>query len=75
MAPVKVTRGEAAFWQTFTFPLKFATTLIEAVGNGLTVIAVADELAEHPDALVTVTVNEPDELTVIDDVVAPVLHK
>lgn len=43
-------------------------------GLGLTVVVVADEVAEHPLALVTLTVNEPDSLSVMDWVVAPLLH-
>jgi hypothetical protein len=42
---------------------------------GLTVTDVAELVAEHPLALVTVTVYEPEALTVIEEVVAPLLHK
>ena len=42
---------------------------------GLTVTAVAELVAEHPLAFVTVTVYEPDAFAVIEDVVAPLLHK
>jgi hypothetical protein len=48
--------------------------VIVAVGNVFTVITVAAEVAEHPAALVTVTVYEPAVLTVIACVVAPLLH-
>jgi hypothetical protein len=48
--------------------------VIVAVGNAFTVITVAADVAEHPAALVTVTVYEPPALTVIDCVVAPLLH-
>ena len=42
-------------------------------GNGFTVTATVSELAEQPDAPTT-TEYEPELLTVIDCVVAPVLH-
>ena len=48
--------------------------VIVAAGNGFTVTAVAADVAEQPAALVTVTVYDPDALTVIDCVVAPLLH-
>ena len=48
--------------------------MIVATGNAFTVTTVAADVAEHPAALVTVTVYEPEVLTVIDCVVAPVLH-
>ena len=43
-------------------------------GNGLT-ITVALQMLEHPAALVTVTEYAPAALTVMQFVVAPVLHK
>jgi hypothetical protein len=46
-----------------------------AVFVGVTVTSVAELVAEHPLALVTVTVYEPEALTVIEEVVAPLLHK
>ena len=46
-----------------------------AVFVGVTVTAVAELVAEHPLSLVTVTVYEPEALTVIEEVVAPLLHK
>jgi hypothetical protein len=46
-----------------------------AVRVGLTVTAVAELVAEHPFEFVTVTVYEPEVLTVIEEVVAPLLHK
>jgi hypothetical protein len=49
--------------------------VIVGVGSGLTVTEVADDVAEQPFASVTVTLYEPDALTAIDCVVAPVLHK
>ena len=49
---------------------------IEATtGNRFTVIAVAEDVAEHPVALVTVTKYEPLAATVIDCVGAPLDHK
>ena len=48
--------------------------VIVAVGNAFTVTTVAADVAEQLAALVTVTVYEPAVLTVIDCVVAPVLH-
>ena len=46
------------------------------VGNGFTVTTVAAEGAEeHPFAFLTVTVKVPLALTMIDCVVAPLLHK
>ena len=56
--------------QTFDAPEIEATT-----GNGLTVIAVTDDVTEHPAALVTVTKYEPLAATVIDCVGAPLDHK
>jgi hypothetical protein len=44
------------------------------VGSGLTVTAVGAEACEQPLASVTVTEYEPEEVTLIDWVVAPVLH-
>ena len=43
-------------------------------GLGLTVTGIAAEVAEQPAAVVTVTVKLPALLTVIDCVVAPLLH-
>jgi len=50
---------------------------VTAGGDGgvLTVTTVGDDVAVQPDASVTVTVNVPDALTVIDCVVAPLDHK
>ena len=45
--------------------------LIEGLGRGLTV-TVDDVLPEHPLLFITVTLNVPDDVTVIDCVVAPV---
>jgi hypothetical protein len=50
------------------------SALIAADGNGFTVTTAAVDVAEHPAALVTVTVYDPAVLTVIDCVVAPLLH-
>ena len=44
---------------------------MDGVGNGLTVV-VADVVPEHPVLAVTVTLNGPDDVTVIAWVVAPV---
>src|SRR6266550_912004 len=49
--------------------------VIVGVGSGLTVTVVAAEVAVQPFASVTVTVNEPDVLTLIDCAVAPLDHK
>ena len=46
-----------------------------AVRIGLTVTAVAELVAEHPFAFVTVTLYDPEALTLIEEVVAPLLHK
>jgi len=51
-------------------PLKTGTE-----GRELTVTTVAALVAEHPFAFVTVTVYDPEVLTVIEDAVAPLLHK
>ena len=48
--------------------------IIGVAGFALTVTTVAAEVAEQPDPLVTVTVYEPEALTEIDCVVAPVDH-
>ena len=47
---------------------------IAALGTGLIVIVAGAEVAEQP-LLVTVTVLAPADEAVIDDVVAPLLHK
>ncbi len=46
-----------------------------AAGKELTVTPVAEDVAEHPLALVTATLYDPVVFTLIEDVVAPVLHK
>ena len=51
------------------------TSVPVIVGNGFTVTTVAAEVAEQPDAFVTVTVYEPATEVVIAWVVAPLLHK
>ena len=45
------------------------------VGNGFTVTASAADVAIHPDAFVTVTLYDPDVVTVIVCVCAPFDHK
>ena len=45
--------------------------LIVAAGAGFTVTLVGDDVALHPAASVTVTVNEPVLVTVMDGEVAP----
>ena len=45
------------------------------VGNGLTVTDCADDVVEHPDPFVTVTLYDPDVVTVIVCVCAPFDHK
>jgi hypothetical protein len=49
--------------------------VIVAAGRGLTVTVVAALVALQPFALVTVTLYDPDALTAIDWVVAPVDHR
>lgn len=46
-----------------------------ATGSAFTMMLVIAEVAEHPLALVTVTETSCVLLTVIEAVVAPVLHK
>ena len=46
-----------------------------ALGLAFTVTVVAAEVALHPPAPVTVTVNEPELLTVMDWVVAPLFQR
>ncbi len=46
-----------------------------ADGKELTVTPVAEDIAEHPLALVTATLYDPVVFNVIEEVVAPVLHK
>ena len=48
--------------------------VIVGVGFALTVTTVAAEVPEQPFASVTVTLYEPDALTAIDCVVAPLLQ-
>jgi hypothetical protein len=48
--------------------------VIVAGGSGFAMIVVAAEAEEQPFALVTVTLYEPEAVTVIDCVVAPLLH-
>jgi hypothetical protein len=45
------------------------------VGNGFTVTDCADDVVEHPDPFVTVTLYDPDVVTVIVCVCAPFDHK
>lgn len=49
--------------------------IVGVAGNGLTVTLVTAEVRVHPAAFETVTVNEPDVVTVIVCVVAPFDHK
>ncbi len=46
-----------------------------AAGKALTVTPIAEDVAEHPLALVTATLYDPVVFTVMEEVVAPVLHK
>lgn len=56
-------------------PLQIVSSLAIIPGvTVFTVTTVAADVAEHPLPSVTVTEYEPDELTVIDCVVAPLLH-
>ncbi len=57
------------------FKARPLSLLILAVGTVLSSVIVASTVAVHPLAPVTVTVNVPAVLTVIDAVVAPVDHK
>ena len=55
-------------WQNVVGP---EAVIVGAGGGGLTVTDTGAEEAEHPLALVTVTLYEPDAVAVIDCVVAP----
>jgi hypothetical protein len=57
-------------WQNEVAPL----AVTSALGVLFTVTLTAGEVETHPFAFVTVTVYDPVELTVMDCVVAPVLH-
>jgi hypothetical protein len=46
-----------------------------ALGLAFTATVVADEVALHPPAPVTVTINEPELFTVMDCVVAPLFQR
>ena len=65
--PADAVRVTLPPWQNVVGPL----ALIEGAGSGLTVTLVAALVAEHPLALVTVTLWLPDAVTSIDWVVAP----
>ena len=70
-APVEATSVTDAPWQN-VFPL---SDVMFATGLALTTTEVTAEVAEHPFAFVTVTVTSEVLFTVIDCVVAHVLHK
>ncbi len=59
-------------WQNESDPF---AVMVGMAGLLLTVIAIGEEVAEHPSSLVTVTESEPADETIILAVVAPVLHK
>ena len=71
LAPAEALKTTLPGSQKVSGPL----AVIVATGIGLTVTVVAAALLTQPPLCVTATVNDPVELTVMDCVVAPLLHK